>query len=196
MSSRLEIVNHALTLLGAEALSSFEDDTAEARAALRVYDRTYAAALSAYRWACARVTTTQLPRLAGDTPDGRYRYGLPAGWLTLVALTDRSGARVSYRLEGPALIPDRPTGDTEALFLSYVQPIDEGQLPEYLARALAYELAAELAMPLTENATRAENLRDAAAAAWRRARIADSQSEGMQSLGEDDRQFSLLTARG
>lgn len=198
MSDRLEIVNRAMALLGAERLSSLEDATAPAQLVRDVYDLTLRAALSSYRWTFAREESAQLAPLVGATADGFQRYQLPADYLALTRVYVSSGAQdaaeVAFRLDGQVLVVLEDVPSTAGLYVGFVKAVGEGCLPPHVAKALSYELAAELAFPITENATLAELRREEAERLWTKARRVDFQSAGTRSL-MDLSECSFLTAR-
>jgi hypothetical protein len=195
MASKLEILNRALALLGVERISALDEDSAQRETADAVYPDCLSAALSRHRWTFARLRTTQLPALVGDSAEGFPRYPKPSDALALVRLFDANDRTYHFKLDGAEILPDEGDDLTGvALFLSYVGGIDEGLLPGYFVKAFSYELAAELCEPLTENATKSERLQEAAERFFRDAVRIDAQSEGNQSL-IDESQLSMIAGR-
>ena len=73
----IELCSSALIKLGADSISSFEDGTAEARVAARLYPLVRDAMLCAHPWSFA-TKKAELARLAGPpATDFAYAYQLP-----------------------------------------------------------------------------------------------------------------------
>lgn len=150
----VQIAAHALRLLGEGGIASFGDSPA-GQTAGDLYPAVRATVLSCYPWACTK-RMRQLARLTAPPPaQWRYAYQLPAHLRIL-------GAWPSPQ-PGTAQIVDYDLGeertllaDAEAVWLHYQIEADEAQWPPYLRQLMIYALAAELAMPITDQTTKAE----------------------------------------
>jgi hypothetical protein len=185
--SSIELCSSALVKLGAESISSFDDGSAEARVASRLYPLLRDALLSIHPWSFA-TRQAELTRLAdGPTTTFEYAYQLPNDFLR--ALSAGNGGRgrgLVYQLVNRQLHTD-----AESVALTYVFRPSEGDSPAYFNAALVTRLAAEFCLPLTENSSRAERLSRLAEAELKVAKLVDSQQDAPPTV-ED---FTLIKAR-
>lgn len=181
------LCGRALVRLGAQAISSFADGTAEAEVAGALYGTARDAMLSAHPWSFATAQAT-LSRLdAPPEADFAAAFALPADFLrALSAGTGERGRGLDYRIRRRAL-----HADAEAVVLTYLFRPPETEFPPFFDQALIARLSAEFCLPVTENASRAEALHRIAEAEFRRARLIDAQQDP-QDRFED---FSLIEAR-
>lgn len=185
--SSIELCSSALVKLGAESISSFDDGSAEARVASRLYPLLRDALLSTHPWSFA-TRQSELARLAEvPTTTFEYAYQLPNDFLK--ALSAGNGGRgrgLVYQLVNRQLHTD-----AEPVVLTYVFRPSEGDFPAYFNAALVTRLAAEFCLPLTENSSRAERLSRLAEAELKVAKLVDSQQDTPPRV-ED---FTLIRAR-
>jgi hypothetical protein len=185
--SSIELCSSALVKLGAESISSFDDGSAEARVASRLYPLLRDALLSTHPWSFA-TRQTELARLTdAPTTTFEYAYHLPNDFLK--ALSAGNGGRgrgLVYQLVNRQLHTD-----AESVVLTYVFRPSEGDFPAYFNAALVARLAAEFCLPLTENSSRAERLSRLAEAELKVAKLVDSQQDTPPRV-ED---FTLIRAR-
>lgn len=186
MMTDIQLASAALIRIGAEAISSFEEGTAEADVAAALYTIERDGLLSAHPWSFATAQQT-LARLAGaPAADFLYAYQLPAHFLRAVSLgRDMGGSRppgigagAEYRV-----LERRIHTDVEHPVLTYIFRPDEAAFPPYFRVALIDRLAAAFTLPVTENTARAEALATAAEASFRAARTADGQGQTPPRLG-------------
>jgi hypothetical protein len=185
--SSIELCSSALVKLGAEGISSFEDRSAEARVASRLYPLARDALLSSHPWSFA-TRQMALARL-GSAPATTfaYAYQLPGDYLkALSAGADGRGSGLVFQIVSRQLHTN-----AEAPVLTYVFRPSEGDFPAYFSAALVARLAAEFCLPLTENSSRAERLARLAEAELRVAKLVDSQQDTPPRV-ED---FTLIRAR-
>ena len=89
----IELCSSALVKLGADGISSFEDGTAEARVAARLYPITRDGMLSAHPWTFA-TAQADLPRLvAAPLSDFSYAFQLPNDFLRPLGGRPPAGSR-------------------------------------------------------------------------------------------------------
>ena len=98
-NSGIDVCSRALILIGADPITSFEDNTTEALVSVNMYEDVAQAALTSMRWRFA-TDQAQLARLL-NTPTGRYdaAYQLPSNMLMLNGLTINDMA-VPYTIYG------------------------------------------------------------------------------------------------
>jgi hypothetical protein len=183
----IELCSSALIKLGADSISSFEDGTAEARVAARLYSLVRDAMLSAHPWSFA-TKKVKLARLAAaPVTDFAYAYQLPNDFLkALSAGEDGRGRGMTYQIVNRQL-----HSDAESVVLCYLFQPSEGDFPAYFVPALVTRLAAEFCLPLTENTSRADRFTRLAEDELKLARLVDSQQDTPPKV-ED---FTLIEAR-
>jgi len=163
-TSALSLCSQALTLIGANSIASFTEDSAESTVAAMLYKSTYHAMLTETQWHFA--TRTQKLARHFDTPENgwSYKFALPSDYLYVAVCSDRH-----YEIYERDLYCN-----SQDVMLEYVYPVDEVNLPAYFSKALAYNLAAQFAVPITESATKAEFYAGIYQQAVRKARYADA----------------------
>jgi hypothetical protein len=173
MVSVVGIVNSGLVKVGADPITSFNDDKAEARLASAQYEKLRDEVLRAHPWNFA-VARAVLGRLAEAPPFGfAYRYQLPADCLRVLTLND--GAIV-FEVEGRCLLTDEEVAE-----LVYVRCVtDPNEFDAMFREALAYRLAADLAYPLANSTTLATSMLQLYRNALALARSVDGQESGAQ----------------
>jgi hypothetical protein len=186
--SAVELCAQALVRLGAAPITSFAEPTLEAKVAARLYPLTRDALLASHPWSFTLREVELLP-LAEPSPPGSggKLFALPADCLRVVSAGPRGRGRgLEYRIQGQRLV-----AGVDQLVLTYQAAPAETDLPAWFAQALVARLAAELCLPITENAQRAEALAKIAERETRQARLIDSQQATPNRI-ED---FSLIEAR-
>ena len=146
MASKLEIASNSCLLLGANTISSFSEST-EGRVASALYEGIYKGVLASYPWRFA-TKKVQLSRLT-EAPlnQYQYQYQLPTDKITIIHGENGD----NYEIYGDKLYSNLPT-----VSIDYVYRVDETLLPAYFELTLQYLLAASFAIPLTDNATKAQ----------------------------------------
>ncbi|MDB5413766.1 MAG: hypothetical protein JWR10_2101 [Rubritepida sp.] len=184
----LELCTRALLRIGAQAIASMDEGTAEAEIASGLYSGTRDALLSSHPWSFATGQAT-LPRLAAEpTADFRHAFQLPPGFLRALSAGGPSmGRGINYRL-----LEDRLHSDAPQVTLTYIFLPDESSFPAFFATALVARLSAEFCIPLTESSTRAQFLFIQAENELRGARRTDSQQATTRAIDG----FPLIQVRG
>jgi hypothetical protein len=183
----IELCSSALIKLGADSISSFEDGTAEARVASRLYPLVRDAMLAAHPWSFATKQATLARLAAAPVADFAHAYQLPVDFLRALSAGDAARGRgLVYQIINRQL----HTG-AESVILSYVFRPSEGDFPAYFASALVTRLAAEFCLPLTEDTSRAERFTRLAEAELKLAKLVDSQQDTPPRV-ED---YTLIEAR-
>lgn len=170
MPSVVSICNMALDRIGhAEPIGDLTDDSAGATVCARWYQLCRDEVLRAHRWGFAR--RTQVLALVEEDPDDEwgYSYRYPADCVLARRFVSALGD--SDPNEQPFDISSDESGrlilcDVEDAELVYTARIEDPALfPEDFAAALAWKLAAEIAIPLARSIDVATN----AAAQYRQA---------------------------
>ena len=156
----VSICSEALILLGQTAITSFDDGTAGAGAASKIYPKVKSSTLGMYPWTFT-LAKVQLGRLAAaPTNVWEYTYQLPSQMLTgvprKVFASDSVGANVikDYVIQGNQLLTDYTK-----IFVDFQQTVDEQSMPDYFVKLLTYQMAWHLAIPITDQATMLDTYR-------------------------------------
>ena len=143
-NSAIEICSRALILVGAEPITSFEDDTTEALIAGNMYEDIARTNLTSTRW---RFATNQvvLNRLT-DEPTGRFSaaYQLP-DYLFVHAVTVNDN-QIQYNIYGNKIFCDASVNDE--LILDFTFRADEVGWPSYFSLCVEYAMATVFATAL------------------------------------------------
>ena len=178
-SSPIDVCSRALILIGADPITSFDDNSNESLIAVNMYEDIARSALVNSRW---RFATNQsvLNRLS-EAPTGRYdaAYQLPSGWLMTHAVTVNDNI-IEYQTYGSKLFCDEPS--TSSLILDYTYRADEQDWPSYFTIALQYELASAFAVGLARDQGLAQLMSSQAQISMIRARSLDSQQQTSRKL--------------
>ena len=186
--SELEIINAALVKLAAAPLVSLLDTGSEAMIALTLYPPVRDAMLAAYLWSFAlREQVVAVPEGIAPVAGFSHAYALPTDHLRTIAVT-ANGATIRYRQYGNRI----ECNTADGVVITYVARVLPPEYAAYFDMVLVSRLAAELCVPLTENAARAEILYRMAEQEFARARHTDAQQDSPARLTS----FPLIDVRG
>ena len=154
--SGLSICSDALLMLGANAISSFNEGTDAANISDRLYPDLKNQALLVYPWSFS-FKKTKLSRLVTTpTTEYRYEYQLPG---------DRLGPpRAVYTSASPGQRPskeyrifqDKLLTDYEEVWIDYQYAVQEFEMPVYFVQLLKYMMAWHLSYPITDQDSKAQ----------------------------------------
>lgn len=158
MASKITICNRALSKLGADRITSLDDDNKAARAMKSAFDFVRDAELRAHVWNFS-VKRAELAALATVPVWGySYEYALPTDFLMLLEIRDlypASNAQDYRTVPAPLWQMEGGTLKTDAeapLYIRYVAQITDTVLYDAsFSEALACRLAAECAEEITES---------------------------------------------
>ena len=156
----LSICSDALILLGAAPLSSFTEGTDAAQACDRLYPDLRDSLLSRYPFSWSYVKV-QLGRLS-TTPinEFKYAYGLPGNMLSGVqAVFETSSTNQQPINDGWEIYGQELYTNLESVYIDYQESVDESKMPHYFVQLLRTSLASELAITITDQATKADYFR-------------------------------------
>lgn len=169
--SALDICSAALVKLGARPLAGFDDGSAEAAVADRLYPVARDALLGSHPWGFSLAQAALAPDPEPPAGDFDAAFLLPGDMLRgLSAGDDGRGRGLDYRILG-----DRLHANATSVLLTYQRRAPEESFPAHFTAALIARLAAEFCLPLTESASRTEVLAKLARAELQLARLVDSQ---------------------
>lgn len=150
----IDVANIALGYLGEQRISSFTENTREARAALLHYDQTLTELMEGRRWASGR-KRARLTRLSAAPDFGWYYYHqLPADCIRVldvvqlpedVSFTATPRNIQQFEIEDDLLLTNFP-----ATGLVYVREVTAADISPLLTKALALNLASKMAIALGE----------------------------------------------
>jgi hypothetical protein len=136
-NSAIDICSRALILVGAEPITSFEDDTTEALIAGNMYEDIARTNLTSTRWRFA-ANQAVLNRLT-DIPTGRFdaAYQLP-DYLFVHAVTVRDHP-IEYNIYGNKVFCDASPNDE--LVIDFTYRANEVDWPSYFSVCVEYAMA-------------------------------------------------------
>ena len=187
--TQLDLMNTALVKLGAYKTTALNDGSTEADIAGTLYAPVRDAVLTAHPWNFATVSVTlAAPSVTPPVADYTYAFDLPADHLrTLSVGANGTSAGVMFRQIQNRIETDEPT-----IILTYIARGAEADQPPFFDMLLINRLAAEICLPLTENAARAEVFYKLYDRDLTLARTIDAMQETPRSLEN----FTLINARG
>ena len=143
-TTKINIINRALGLLGAEFITTLTEDTKAARFSNELFDDTRDAVFRMHPWNCC-IKRASLS-LTGTTPAFYFtaEFQLPADWLRMVRPEDDS---IEYKIEGDKLLTEGSTFRCTYVFKNTVVTTYDPLLID----VLAIKLAANLTMPLLQD---------------------------------------------
>lgn len=171
--------------LGQDPITALSDNRKAAILCSLNYDQTRRAMLRSHLWNFS-IKRTQLSASATAPPFGfAYAFSLPADFMRVVPAVGEDSNQEKWRIEGQQLLSD----DDGAMDLIYVYDCQDPTLFDPLfVQALAYGLAAELAIPITQDKALRSSME-----AMREARLASARTVSAQdnSAGDWDNDVML-----
>ena len=178
-NSAIDIAARALTLIGANPISSFADVSTEALIANNMYEDVAQSSLCQTRW---RFATNQavLNQLTNE-PTGRFSiaHQLPVDAMMVHAITV-SDLLIQYSIYGDKVFSDSST--TDELVADYTFRADETTWPSYFTLAVEYQLAAIFASSIARDDTLTQVMETKAERLMAKARNLDSQQQTTRKL--------------
>lgn len=168
MTTSVEIVNMALTMLGTKRIAALTDNVKEAREMNAVYTLRRDALLRSFNWSFA-MERTSLSALS-DAPAWGYTvaYQLPSDCLRVVqvndiwqvpGLSDAMGGPDAepYKIEGRTIVTDF----SAPLYLRYVKRVSNtADFDSAFASVFACDLAIATCEAITQSRTKKDSLKD------------------------------------
>lgn len=154
--SGLSICSDALLMLGANAISSFNEGTDAANISDRLYPDLKNQALLVYPWSFSFKKVKLARLITTPTTEYRYEYQLPG---------DRLGPpRAVYTSASPGQRPskeyrifqDKLLTDYEEVWVDYQYAVQEFEMPVYFVQLLKYMMAWHLSYPITDQDSKAQ----------------------------------------
>lgn len=152
----ITICSDALIMLGSKAITSFNDGTDESSVCDRLYPDIRDSTLVMYPWTfnTKKIQLAQL--LTSPTNVWRYAYQLPGDKLANPRAVYDSPAvgaipRKDWEIQGDQLLTNLPS-----VYIDYQYGVGEFAWPQYFVQLMKYMMAWHLALPITEQADRAQ----------------------------------------
>jgi len=178
-NSGIDICSRALILIGAEPITSFEDDTTEGLVSSNMYEDIARSNLTSTRW---RFSTNQavLNRLS-DAPTGRFdaAYQLPSGYLFVHAVTVND-FQIEYDIYGDKIYCDAAPQDE--LIIDYTYRAEEQDWPSYFSVCVEYAMATVFSTAIARDQGLANLMNQQYNIALAKARSIDSQQQSTRKL--------------
>ena len=153
----VSIANNALTLLGANTISSFTDGTKASGIANNMYEFVKKHTLSMYPWKFALKKVQLAQDSTTPVNEWNYQYTLPTDAVSslpvAVFFTGNANApkQLDFEIYGNKLVTNSNT-----VYIDYVYDVTEANMPTYFVTLLVYQLAWHLAEPITDQTTKAD----------------------------------------
>lgn len=184
MASKIEITNIALIHLGANLISSFEEDSVEATLANAVWNTTRTSLLRDHPWNFA-IKDIEVPQLT-EKPlaNFNYKYQLPSDCLRLLEVYETN----SYKLMGREI-----HSNNSSCKVKYVRDVTDTTIWDAaFVDLMAAKLAFELAYPLTKSNSLMQQMGEIYGLKVQKARFIDSTEDIPSPFGSTS---SLITVR-
>ena len=178
ITSKIDIAQQAMVLVGLQPLTSFDDKTDEALSANLLYEPVVTDCLSSHPW---NFSTGQkiLNRLT-DTPIDIWdaAYQLPTDVKPLIIQTvTNDDVTIRYdRFEDKIYTLDADVGEEDVLTATYQFRVDEGDWPPYFSMYVVYRLASTFSLSIIRKGDIAQTLSQLAEQQFSRAKTRDSQA--------------------
>ncbi len=179
-ASKVSICSNALLRLGAQTISSFDEDNDRARLASNLWDSAMDAVQRSHPWNCCIARVAMAPDATAPAFDWDYQYTLPSDWLKTMSV-GYLGAEESYRIEGRKLLCN-----ANPAYLRYIARNDNpATWDAMLITAMELYMAAQMAYPVTQSSSLADSMYQKSAAHMKRARSVDGQDDTPEMMGDE-----------
>lgn len=158
MASDNDIANRGLTKLGAARITSFDDNSTEARAVKSLYDIARRALLRKAVWNFAKKRDKLQSPVTDQDWDYAYQYQLPTDFIRLIQVNDyseplgfnpgRTSEDAPYQIEGDKIYTNYPA----PLKIRYIADItDPTKFDSIFVEAFATQIAYECCETITQD---------------------------------------------
>lgn len=185
-STGVTICNSAILLIGGEEIESFDDGSVEAKVASQLYGVARDALLTETDWTFATGQAQLDRKVQAPIHTYEYAYQLPTN---LLSLSSVNPASIDYDLYENSLLYTDYLGE---VYIDYKFRPAEARFPAYFEQYLILNLASLFAVPVTEDATKADYYAARADVQGKKARLVDARQRKNRGL----KRFPLILARG
>ena len=185
VDKQVGICNGALLLLGANRISSFDEESTESIVCQDFYERSYRALLNIFSWKFAQKYTDLaiIPTVTPGDPQYKYAYQLPTDMIWLQHVLPNQD---SYKVIGDQLHVNR-----NAISIKYTWRVQEELMPVLFEQTFMYYLASQMCLTLTEDTTKQQLMYTQYMDHLKRAKATDSQQQPQDSFAD----FPIDSAR-
>lgn len=184
MMNDIEICSTALSMLGADEISTFQDETREAKLCNRIYETIVRSCLAERNWSFSQ-NQVQLNKLTAKPLFGfQSAFQLPSDYIRLAG---KDGG-VPHQIKEHYLYCD-----AEVIKVNYVFRVSEEKFPSHFSMYVIYSLCKILAVSLMEDENKSAYYEKQAFEQRKRAGLIDSQSNDLSALPLHN--FSLYVIR-
>jgi hypothetical protein len=172
----------AMTILGADRITSLEDGSENARRLTAIYDECLEDVLRAHPWNFA-IQRQSLARLSTTPAFGYdYEFQVPSDSLRVIEVNDGTNVITDFKIEGRKILTDH-----DSIKIKYIGNItDPNQYSSQFNFVLATRLAMELAYAITNNKSTMELIAELYQLRLQNAKETDAQeSSSVNTLDED-----------
>ena len=161
--SEVAICNLALSWLGANLITSFDDDSTESKLCGANYEPLRDAVLEAYQWSFAtrRVrygAAVEDPSEQEDDPYRMFRFKIPPDVLRILKVRQDNDFRNPTHMEWQVELGHILAEQTPVFAEELVRVSETTQFSVSFTQALAARIAADLAAPITESVSKQETM--------------------------------------
>ncbi len=147
-TTKVSICNEALSMIGAKAIQSFDDNTDNARRCASIYDSTRRALLRMHPWSFAKKRTQLAPVSTHPVFGYSHAFPLPKDFIRLW-----DTGEYEYEIEGRQIL-----ANTNLINLAYVADQDNEEYWDSLfCECMALYLVNKLAKPITGSNAEADS---------------------------------------
>jgi hypothetical protein len=196
----IRICSDALLMLGAKAISSFNEGTSASNTCDRLYPGVKYSTLQSYPWSFSFKKVQLAQTINTPVNQYRYEYQLPSDRLGAIRRAYNStaigvGTFNDWVIQGDKLLTNEKT-----VVIDYQYAPTESEMPAYFVQLLKYMMAWHLADPITDQVSKTQYWQQVAVGSpgennrggyFRTAMVVDGQGNTTQSF-ED---FSLIEVR-
>lgn len=176
MASQVEIINVALTRLGAQTISSLEDGIPEANAANALWSTARQSSLRDHPWNFATAEATLSAVVGGETYRYKYAYQIPSDSLRVLEVFDND----DFKQAGKLILTDAGT-----CVIKYIKDVEDTYAWDALfTDVMAQRLSAEMAYTLTKNQSTADTQFTLYGQKLQKARFVDATEETQDPFGD------------
>ena len=196
----IRICSDALLMLGAKAISSFNEGTSASNTCDRLYPGVKYSTLQSYPWSFSFKKVQLAQTINTPVNQYRYEYQLPSDRLGAIRRAYNSTANGTGTFNDLVIQGDKLLTNETTVVIDYQFAPTESEMPAYFVQLLKYMMAWHLADPITDQVTKTQYWQQVAVGSpgennrggyFRTAMVVDGQGNTTQSF-ED---FSLIEVR-
>lgn len=196
----IRICSDALLMLGAKAISSFNEGTSASNTCDRLYPGVKYSTLQSYPWSFSFKKVQLAQTINTPVNQYRYEYQLPSDRLGAIRRAYNSTAIGTGTFNDWVIQGDKLLTNETTVVIDYQFAPTESEMPAYFVQLLKYMMAWHLADPITDQVTKTQYWQQVAVGSpgennrggyFRTAMVVDGQGNTTQSF-ED---FSLIEVR-